>query len=213
MTTMLPGNSAGVQISRPFGLQGSGHRNRFCKPHRRLLPRMLLRLALLYPSRGGLLMLRNPDAQIGVLGTRRARISTQSTTCGLLLTRHINGDDMISIDVIVSEMALFADGGLPGPSLASVEKQIGTVGTRVAVLRLLGWLKARARTNVIRPLNLKEELEWSGSLQRIVSGVDNLDNLFVVNGDSLDISDQLTEADKSELLSCVDKSYQPRLIT
>lgn len=162
---------------------------------------------------GGLLMLRNPDAQIGVWGTRRARISTQSTTCCLLSTRQINSDDMISIDIIVSEMALFADGGLPGPSLASVEKQIGTVGTRVALLRLLGWLKARARTNVIRPLSLKVELEWPGNLRRIVSGVDSLDKLFDLNGDCLEISDQLTEADKAELLSCVDKSYRQRLIT
>lgn len=116
------------------------------------------------------------------------------------------------VDVII-DMLEFVNRSHVRPSLASCDRAVGSSKLRVAIIKFLGWLSARSKTKLKRPLKLDVNCEWATVLTLAICEVEGLGTLFVVKDDELDFSDSVTDAEREEVLTLVREAYNPRLMS
>jgi hypothetical protein len=111
----------------------------------------------------------------------------------------------------IREIVEFVEAGKL-PSLAARATAIDAQALRVASIKLLGWLKSRAR-HTGRPLELNSEFAWCANLRLLISASDELGRTFEISDSRLDFAANVMAEDRREIELFVEQTYHPRLMT
>lgn len=114
---------------------------------------------------------------------------------------------------IIYELVELVETGKVPVSLAQIDGSIGSQELRVVAIKVLGWLKSRARFPNDRPFNLYDSFGWCANLRVLVASSDELSSTFQIDGNVLNFAPTVTPLERREIEKFVDQHYRPPLMT
>jgi hypothetical protein len=112
---------------------------------------------------------------------------------------------------LVHDLVSFVNQQKADGALASAVDHVGHTAARIAVIKVLLWIKEQARGRTTKALRLAPKYPWCQDLQTIFSQIPEFRELFTVDSSQLDFSNTLAQEDRLALISYVDDNYQVRL--
>ena len=109
------------------------------------------------------------------------------------------------------DLVELVEAGKVTSSLTEANATIGSQPLRVVAIKLLGWLKARTAFPNERPLKLSDEVEWCANLRTLMSSSPELSAMFQIDGDALNFSPAVPQAQRREIEEFVGQNYRPPL--
>ena len=107
----------------------------------------------------------------------------------------------------------FLQSGICGAEMESLRATIGTQRLRVLIIKILGWLKAEARSGKsCRPLEVSPTHEWVVDLQKALEVSDQFRSALTLSGTALSLHTKTSDSDQSALLKTVDQRFTPPLM-
>jgi hypothetical protein len=111
---------------------------------------------------------------------------------------------------VIVELVDFVEKMTPGAILAPAVGRIGEKEVRVVAIKLLGWLKERAREGRQLWLAFKKSYPWCQNLLLLLE-TPPVAELFEVDGNRIDFHDNIEVDERQEIEKYVDLGYKPRV--
>ena len=108
----------------------------------------------------------------------------------------------------LQELVVFFSNGSVGPQIRQAIEALSIYRARVATIMLFSWLKCRARTMSDKPLDLSKGFEWCHNLRFLVEQVETLRCIFLVDNDTLDFRDEISDAQRKEIVQFIDNAMR-----
>lgn len=130
-----------------------------------------------------------------------------------------NSDLAPEVEIVIGyieDMCEYWRSGDASSSFKDLEEELGSVPLRGVAIHFLGWLRRLARFPNFpspRPLKINGDYSWCRGLLKVMRHLGGFEALFDIRDGRLDFRVGVEDSARDCILSIVEKSYNPRVIT